>query len=59
MKKRILLFVLMLCLLAGCSLDPTRTIQQPSMLEEIYQVSTTVSVKIEDDHMPTELTTSL
>ena len=59
MKKRIPLFVLMLCMFAGCSLDPTRTIQQPSMLEEIYQVSTTVSVKIEDDHMPTELTTSL
>lgn len=59
MKKGIPLFVLMLCLLAGCSLDPTRTIQQPSMLEEICQVSTTVSVKIEEDHMPTELTTSL
>lgn len=59
MKKRIPLFVLMLCLLAGCSLDPTHTIQQPSMLEEIYQVSTTVSVKIEEDHVPTEPTTSL
>lgn len=59
MKKRILLFVLMLCLLAGCSLDPTYTIQQPSVPEEICQVSTTVSATIEDDHMPTEPTTSL
>ena len=59
MKKRILFFVLMLCMLTGCSLDPTHTIQQPSSPEEIDQVSTTVSVKIEEDHMPTELTTSL
>lgn len=59
MKKRILLFVLMLCLLTGCSLDPTHTIQQPSMPEEICQVSTTVSATIEDDYMPTELTTYL
>ena len=59
MKKRILLFVLMLCILAGCSLDPTQTIQQPSSSEEICQVSTTVSATIEDDHMPTEPTTSL
>ena len=59
MKKRILLFVLMLCLLTGCNLDPTHSIQQPSMPEEIYQVSTTVSATIEDDYMPTELTTFL
>ena len=59
MKKRILLFVLMLCLLAGCSLDPSHMIQQPSMPEEICQVSTTVSAAIEDDYMPTELTTFL
>lgn len=59
MKKRILFFVLMLCLLTGCSLGPTHTIQQPSSPEEIDQVSTTVSVKIEDDHVATEPTTSL
>lgn len=59
MKKRILLFVLMLCLLTGCSLVPTHTIQQPSVLEEIYQVSTTVSATSEDDHVATEPATSL
>ena len=59
MKKRILLFVLMLCLLTGCSLVPAHTPQQPSSPEEIDQVSTTVSATIEDDYMPTELTTFL
>lgn len=59
MEKRILLFVLMLCLLAGCNQDPSHTIQQPSMPEEICQVSTTVSATIEDDHVPTEPTASL
>lgn len=59
MKKRILLFVLMLCLLTGCSLDPTHTIQQPSSPEEIDQVSSTISATIEDDHVSTEPTTSL
>lgn len=59
MKKRIPLFVLMLCMLAGCSQDPTQTIQQPSMPEEICQISTTVSATIEDDHVPTEPTASL
>lgn len=59
MKNRILLFALILCLLTGCSLGPTHTIQQPSTPEEIDQVSTTVSVSIEDDHVPTEPTTSL
>lgn len=59
MKNRILLFVLMLCILAGCSLDPSHIIQQPSMHEEICQVSTTVSATIEEDHVPTEPTTSL
>ena len=59
MKKRIPLFVLMLCLLTGCSLDPSHTIQQPSMPEEICQVSTTVSATIEEDHVPTEPTASL
>ena len=57
--KKILFFVLMLCLFTGCSLDPTPTIQQPSSSEEIYKVSSTVSVKIEDNHVPTEPTTSL
>lgn len=59
MKKRILLFVLMLCLLTGCSLVPTHTPQQPSSPEEIDQVSTTVSATIEEDHENTEPTTSL
>ena len=59
MKERILLFVLMLCILAGCNLDPTQTIQQPSMPEEICQVSTTVLTTIEDDHVATEPATSL
>ena len=59
MKNRILFFALMICLLTGCSLSPTHTPQQPSMPEKIDQVSTTVSATIEEDHVPTEPTTSL
>lgn len=59
MKKRILLFALTVCLCTGCQKEQTLTTQLTTMLEEIVQATTDVSVKAEDDHELTEPVTSL
>ena len=59
MKKRILLFALTICLFTGCQKEQTLTTQLTTMPEEIAQATTDVSVKVEDNHEPTEPVTSL
>ena len=59
MKKRILLFVLTICLFTGCQKEQTLTTQLTTMPEEIAQATTDVSVRAVDDHELTEPVTSL
>lgn len=59
MKKRILLFVLTICLFTGCQKEQTLTTQLTTTPEEIIQTTTDVSVTADDDHELTEPVTSL
>ena len=59
MIKRILLFALTVCLFTGCQKEQTLTTQLTTMPEEIIQATTDVSVKVEENHEPTEPVTSL